>query len=89
MKEIEKEIIILDNDVNNKYMICDETIQSDTKYVLATKVDENDEPLLESIIFEEVIDNNERYFIRVTDEDKYNSLSAIFITKFNNMVDEL
>lgn len=89
MQEIEKEIITLDDDPNERYMLCDETIQNNVKYYLATKVDENDTPLLESIIFEEIIENNERYMEIVTDEEKYNSLAAIFISNFNTQVDEI
>lgn len=86
--EEEKEIITLDDDVNERYMLVNETVQGGVKYYLAAKVDENDTPTLESLIFEEVIENNERYMILVKDEERYNSLAAIFISDFNQMVDE-
>ena len=86
MKEVERKYITLDN--SERYEIIDETNQNGIKYYFASLVDENDTPLVKSYIFEEIIEDNEKYVIRVTDEERYSALSAIFISNFNKLVDE-
>lgn len=86
MNEVERKYITLDN--SERYEIIDETNQNGIKYYFASLVDENDTPLVKSYIFEEVIEDNEKYVIPVTDEERYNALAAIFISNFNKLVDE-
>ncbi len=86
MKEVDRKFITLDN--NERYEIVDETVQNGVKYYFTSLVDENDTPLVKSSIFEEVIEDNEKYVIPVTEEDRYSALAAIFISNFNKLVDE-
>ena len=83
MKE-EFEIITLDE--NERYILVDNVELEGKKYYLANKVDENNELLPDSQIFEEEYEDNERYMIVLEDEQKYNYLSSLFLENFNNLI---
>lgn len=79
-------IVTLGN--NEKYLLVDMTIQEGAKYFLATKVDDQDNPLFESHFFEEIFENGDYYLDPVTDEAKLNYLGAIFASKLNELLDK-
>lgn len=80
-------IVTLDD--TDKYYLSDETEQNGKTYFLGLKVDENDDPSDESLIFEKEIDGEDVYLTEVEDEDIKNYLSAVFITKMNKVLDDL
>ncbi len=76
-------------DEKENWYLSEETEQNGTKYYLATKVDSNDEPEFVSQIFKEVKDGEDIYLKKVEDENELKYLSAIFITKYDQSLDEL
>ena len=82
-----KKAITLDN--NEKWFICDETIQNGDTYYLAVKLDDNNEVSDESKIFKAVKKDNKVFFDDKIDENIYKYLTAIFITDFNNNLDQI
>ena len=77
-------IVTLDG--NERYYLVDKTEQDGKTYVLATKLKEDNTPLEESQIFEEIVEEGTTYLETVADELTYNQLAAIFVTKFNDLV---
>lgn len=77
-------IVTLDG--NERYYLVDKTEQDGKKYFLATKLKEDNTPLEESQIFEEIVEEGTTYLETVADELTYNQLAAIFVTKFNDLV---
>lgn len=73
---------------NRRYYLVDETIQADKKYFLGTRLSEDDTPTPESEIFEELHENDNVYLTPVIDEEKLNSLAAIFLAKFKKLMEE-
>lgn len=67
-------------DNGERYVLVDETIQDGIKYFFATRVDENDEPLMQSDIFKCEVENDEFFLTPVRDEETFNYLSAVFIS---------
>lgn len=77
-------IVTLDG--NERYYLVDKTEQDGKTYFLATKLKEDNTPLEESQIFEEIVEEGTTYLETVADELTYNQLTAIFVTKFNDLV---
>lgn len=77
-------IVTLDG--NERYYLVDKTEQDGKTYFLATKLKEDNTPLEESQIFEEIVEDGTTYLETVEDELTYNQLSAVFVTKFNDLV---
>ena len=77
-------IVTLDG--NERYYLVDKTEQDGKTYYLATKLKEDNTPLEESQIFEEIVEEGTTYLETVADELTYNQLAAIFVTKFNDLV---
>ena len=77
-------IVTLDG--NQRYYRVDKTEQDGKTYFLATKLKEDNTPLEESQIFEEIVEEGTTYLETVADELTYNQLAAIFVTKFNDLV---
>ena len=77
-------IVTLDG--NERYYLVDKTEQDAKTYFLATKLKEDNTPLEESQIFEEIVEEGTTYLETVADELTYNQLAAIFVTKFNDLV---
>lgn len=77
-------IVTLDG--NERYYLVDKTEQDGKTYFLATKLKEDNTPLEESQIFEEIVEEGTTYLEIVADELTYNQLAAIFVTKFNDLV---
>lgn len=73
---------------NRRYYLVDETVQADKKYFLGTRLSEDDTPTPESEIFEELKENDNIYLTPVIDEDKLNSLAAVFLAKFKKLMEE-
>lgn len=73
---------------NKRYYLVDETIQADKKYFLGTRLLEDDTPTPESEIFEEFTTNGNYYLTPVIEEDKLNSLAAVFLAKFKKLMEE-
>ena len=73
-------------DENEKYYLVDSTEQDGKTYFLATKLADDNTPLEETQIFEEIVEDGTTYLETVADELTYNQLSAIFVTKFNDLV---
>ena len=73
---------------NRKYYLVDETVQDNVKYFLGTKLSDEDLPTPESEIFEEFKDDNGTYLTPVIDDEKLNSLAAIFLAKFKKLLEE-
>ena len=77
-------IVTLDG--NERYYLVDKTEQDGKTDFLATKLKEDNTPLEESQIFEEIVEEGTTYLETVADELTYNQLAAIFVTKFNDLV---
>ena len=77
-------IVTLDG--NERYYLVDKTEQDGKTYFLATKLKEDNTPLEESQIVEEIVEEGTTYLETVADELVYNQLAAIFVTKFNDLV---
>lgn len=73
---------------NKRYILVDESIQNGKKYFLGTRIDEDGKPVAESEIFEELLSNNETYLLPVEDKDVFNTLTAVFISKFKDLMKE-
>ena len=77
-------IVTLDG--NERYYLVDKTEQDGKTYFLSKKLKEDNTPLEESQIFEEIVEEGTTYLETVADELVYNQLAAIFVTKFNDLV---
>lgn len=73
---------------NRKYYLVDETIQDNKKYFLSLKLNAENNPTNESEIFEEFKENDGIYLTPVIDDDKLNSLAAIFLAKYRKLLEE-
>lgn len=73
---------------NKRYYLVDETIQADKKYFLGTRLSDDDTPTPESEIFEEFSTNGNYYLTPVIEEEKLNSLAAVFLAKFRKLMEE-
>ena len=73
---------------DRRYYLGDETVQDNKKYFLGTKLNNEDLPTTESEIFEEFKDDNGTYLTPVIDDEKLNSLAAIFLAKFKKLLEE-
>ncbi|MDD4187553.1 MAG: hypothetical protein PHX04_02145 [Bacilli bacterium] len=69
-----------------KYYLADMTIQNDVKYFLANKLDDNEDLMKESCIFEEVLDGDDIYLDEVLDINKIKYLTTIFTS---NLISDL
>ena len=85
---MEKDTIVT-LDENDRWYLAEETTQDGKKYFLAVIVDENNEPGDISKIYEEEKENGEYYLTEVTDEKILNYLTAVFIAKANDKLDEI
>lgn len=79
-------IVTLGHD--RRYYLVDETVQDNKKYFLGTKLNDEDLPMTESEIFEEFKDDNGTYLTPVIDDEKLNSLAAIFLAKFKKLLEK-
>lgn len=75
-------------DDNEKYYLADETVQNNQKYFLGNKLDENEEPTLESVIFKESVENGETYLEELTSGDEHDYISAVFLSNYNDSVNK-
>ena len=73
---------------NENYYLADMTIQSDIKYFLANKLDENNEATIHSCIFEEIKEDDDFYLEEVIDVDKIKYLTAVFTSNLISNLDE-
>jgi hypothetical protein len=80
-------IVTLDN--NERYYLTDETEQNESKYFIGSKVDSENNLLLDSNIFEEKQENDKYYLEEVKDKDLFNYLAAIFTANLTEIVDDL
>ncbi len=80
--------IVTIND-QNKYYLTDYTEQNDKKYFLGTKVDNENNLLMDSTIFEEKSKDNKYFLTEVEQGDLYNYLSSIFTANVNEIVDNM
>lgn len=78
-------IVTLDN--NERYYLTDETEQNESKYFIGSKVDSENNLLLDSNIFEEKQENDKYYLEEVKDKDLFNYLAAIFTANLTEIVD--
>jgi hypothetical protein len=85
---MEKDTIVT-LDENDRWYLAEETTQDGKKYFLAVIVDENNEPGDISKIYEEEKENGEYYLTEVIDEKILNYLTAVFIAKANDKLDEI
>jgi hypothetical protein len=76
-------------DEKDRWYLSEETEQNGVKYFLALEIGEDDEPTDKSKIFKEEIDGDDTYLTEVDDEDTLKFLGAVFITKFNKVVDDM
>ena len=71
-----------------RYYLVDETIQDSKKFFLGTRLGVDDLPTSESEIFEEIQNNGEVFLTPVIDEEKLNTLAAVFIAKFKKLIEQ-
>lgn len=76
--------LVVELDGNERYYLTDETIQGGNKFYLATKVDENNDFLVETAIFLEEKENDEYFLTEVKRGELFDKLFAIFLINFNN-----
>jgi hypothetical protein len=80
-------VITLDNDVN--CLLLEKAVLNDDNYFMAVVLDEREEPSDEYVIFKEVLENGEKYVLKVEDESTLNELLKSFTKSFNQMVNNL
>ena len=74
---------------NSKYYLTDKTEFNDKNYFIGTKLDELNNALMESDIFEETNKNEDTYLVKVEDKDLYDYLASIFTANFNEAIDDM
>ena len=80
-------VITLDNDVN--CLLLEKINYNNNSYFLANILNEEEEPSDESIIFKEIIENDENYVEKVEDEALAHDLLKLFAESIEKSVDEL
>ncbi len=80
-------VITLDNDVN--CLLLEKINYNNNNYFLANILNEEEEPSDESIIFKEIIENDENYVEKVEDEALAHDLLKLFAESIEKSVDEL
>lgn len=83
--KMKNKIVTLDE--TDKWFLSDETEQNNIKYYLGLKLNDNNKPSDETKIFMEEHEGEDTYLTEVTDKDIYNYLSAIFITRFDQSIE--
>ena len=78
-------VITLDNDVN--CLLLEKINYNNNNYFLANILNEEEAPSDESIIFKEIIENDENYVEKV--EDEAHDLLKLFAESIEKSVDEL
>ena len=73
---------------NGRYYIADETVLEGKKYFLANILNENDDLSDKSVIFEEIIRDEEVFVDEVKDDKLASYLATIFTANFIEKVDE-
>lgn len=81
-----EEVTIVTLEENERYALVDKTEQNGKVYYLATEVDKDNAPLEHSVIFEEIIEDGEKYLEEVEDQEVLDRLGAVFIINFNELV---
>lgn len=71
-----------------RYYLVDDTIQDNRRFFLGTRLGDDDLPMAESEIFEEIQDEGAYYLTPVIEDDVLNTLAAVFIAKFKKLVEQ-
>lgn len=77
-------VITLENDMN--CLLLEKANYENDNYFLSVILDENEEPSDEYIVLKEIIENNENYVSKVTDENVLAELAKLFTRSFYDMV---
>ena len=80
-------VITIEGDIN--CLLLEETDYENAKYFLATILDDNEEPSDESVIFKEVVENDEVYVEQVNDPELIAKLSEKFTESLDKLITEL
>ena len=80
-------VITLENDMN--CLLLEKANYENDNYFLLVILDENEEPSDEYIVLKEIIENNENYVSKVTDENVLAELAKLFTRSFYDMVKAL
>lgn len=80
-------VITLENDMN--CLLLEKVNYENDNYFLSVVLDENEEPSDEYIVLKEIIENNENYVSKVTDEEVLSQLTKLFTKSFYDLVNDL
>lgn len=78
-------VITLDNDKN--YLLLEKVEFESRNFFMAVYLNEEEEPTDEYMIFEEILEDNEKYVEEVEDERILSNLLELFTNKAKDFVD--
>lgn len=78
-------VITLDNDKN--YLLLEKVEFESRNFFMAVYLNEDEEPTDEYMIFEEILEDNEKYVEEVEDERILSNLLELFTNKAKDFVD--
>ncbi|MEG0977275.1 MAG: hypothetical protein RSF02_01845 [Bacilli bacterium] len=80
-------VITLEGDIN--CLLLDKANYNGDNYFLAVVLDNEEEPTEDNVVLKEIIENNETYVTRETNEEVLGELVKLFAKTFNTMVEDL
>ncbi|MEG1149947.1 MAG: hypothetical protein RSE17_01495 [Bacilli bacterium] len=80
-------VITLEGDIN--CLLLDKANYNGDNYFLAVVLDNEEEPTEDNVVLKEIIENNETYVTRETNEEILGELIKLFTKTFNTMVEDL
>ncbi|MEG1506805.1 MAG: hypothetical protein RR478_04855 [Bacilli bacterium] len=80
-------VITLEGNIN--CLLLDKANYNNDNYFLAVVLDDEEEPTEDYVVLKEIIENEETYVLRETNEDVLAELLKLFTKTFNTMVEGL